>query len=108
MNYKYLDIDFKNMMMVFVFMQMSQGCPKTTQPFGRGGFLNVGVVAGDTQRVMEERRAFQGGGMIAGQSGKMHRGRDGPASTVVEEGSLSAPPLGNRGAPRMEHPDRVF
>ena len=46
--------------------------------------------------------------MIAGQSGKMHRCRDGPASTVVGEGSLSAPPLGNIGAPRMEHPGRIF
>lgn len=53
--------------------------------------------------------------MIAGQSGKMHRGRDGPASTAVGEGmplpgegSLSAPPLGDRGAPRMEHPGRIF
>lgn len=54
-NDKYLDIDIKHMIMVFAFMQMSQGCPQTTQPFGGWGFLNVGVVAGDTQRVMEER-----------------------------------------------------
>ena len=36
-NYKYLDIDVKNMMMVFAFMQMFQERLQTNQPFGGGG-----------------------------------------------------------------------
>lgn len=39
--------------MVFMFMQMSQGCSKCGL-LEEGG-LNVGVVAGDTQRVMKEK-----------------------------------------------------
>lgn len=77
----------------------------------------MGVVAGDTQSVMKKKEEdfFRGWDEFLGRVTEYTGAKDGQTGAAMGEGTpvpgvgrLSDHPVGDRGAQKMEHPERSF
>lgn len=82
-----------------------------------GGSLQLGVVAGDTQNVMKKKEEdfFRGWDEFLGRVKEYTGAKDGQTGAAMGEGTpvpgvgrLSDHPVGDRGAQKVEHPERSF
>lgn len=79
--HKRLDIGIKNVMMMFMFMQMSQGSLYNHVVCSEEGSLKLGIAAGAAQSVMKKEETISRGRMNCWAE-KIHKGRDGQARAV--------------------------